>query len=760
MTPQENLKTMGTWPVFLTAISTILGAILFLRFGYAVAHVGLVSTLMIVFVGHLVTVPTALAVAEIATNQKVEGGGAYYMISRSFGLNIGGAIGLALYLSQAISVAFYVIAFTVACRDLLHWADVAHGVAIDPMWVNLGVMALLTVLMVGKGANLGVKALYIVVVLLFSALVLFFLGSGPGNPNLSPLATIPDVLTTASGETVNRFSFFEVFTFIFPAFTGIAAGLGLSGDLKDPRSSIPKGTIWATVVGIVIYIAVAIKLWWSAPLEALAADELYMENIALWGPIIPIGLAAAAMSSALGSVMVAPRTLQAIAADEIFPAGMSAWLKQGRGSQNEPVRASLATCAIAFVFVLMGDINAVAEIISMFFMVTYGAICLVSFLEHMAADPSYRPTFRSHWSISLMGAVLCVVLMFGMNPTYATASLIIMVLIHAWVSRLGGGQRGMVRLFRGVIFQIQRFLQLALQMSDDDDLEESTGWRPFVLAISPDTFDRQEGFDMVRWVAYRHGFGTYMHFVKGFLSEETQAEAKQAQAQLVKRARGNRSRVHLDTIISPSYTSAIAQCIQLPGISGMCGRGPSLRTTCHAWMAPTPHSSQVLHFKVAAVWLSGKQPVLDGVFAGPAGQPRPTHGQLWAVGGVGFGPGVVAEQRSEVWQQARHPFVDHARRQRQLQPDDFAGLHLAGPSRLERREHQRVFPSRRRECRRGGGVACKHRGGPLAHRGAKHRARHPPLQFCADHQEQIGRCGSCHSWIPSVRHRNHGRGRL
>ena len=146
MTPQENLKTMGTWPVFLTAISTILGAILFLRFGYAVAHVGLVSTLMIVFVGHLVTVPTALAVAEIATNQKVEGGGAYYMISRSFGLNIGGAIGLALYLSQAISVAFYVIAFTVACRDLLHWADVAHGVAIDPMWVNLGVMALLTVL--------------------------------------------------------------------------------------------------------------------------------------------------------------------------------------------------------------------------------------------------------------------------------------------------------------------------------------------------------------------------------------------------------------------------------------------------------------------------------------------------------------------------------------------------------------------------------------------------------------------------------------
>jgi hypothetical protein len=204
----------------------------------------------------------------------------------------------------------------------------------------------------------------------------------------------------------------------------------------------------------------------------------------------------------------------------------------------------------------------------MFFMVTYGAICLVSFLEHMAADPSYRPTFRSHWSISLMGAVLCIVLMFGMNPTYATASLLIMVGIHAWVSRRGGGQKGMVRLFRGVIFQLQRALQLALQMSDDDDLEEATGWRPFVLAISPDTFLRKEGFDMVRWVAYRHGFGTYMHFIKGFLSHDTQEDARLAQAELVKRARGNKSRVHLDTIISPSYTSAIAQCIQLPGISG------------------------------------------------------------------------------------------------------------------------------------------------------------------------------------------------
>ena len=108
----KTKANFGTMPVFVTAISTILGAILFLRFGYAVGQTGLIGAFAIIILGHLVTIPTALAVAEIATNQKVEGGGAYYIISRSFGLNIGAVIGITLFLSQAISVAFYIIAFS------------------------------------------------------------------------------------------------------------------------------------------------------------------------------------------------------------------------------------------------------------------------------------------------------------------------------------------------------------------------------------------------------------------------------------------------------------------------------------------------------------------------------------------------------------------------------------------------------------------------------------------------------------------------
>ena len=205
----------------------------------------------------------------------------------------------------------------------------------------------------------------------------------------------------------NSDNFFYVFTIIFPAFTGISAGLGLSGDLKDPKKSIPRGTLIATIVGAFIYVMVALKLVTSTSLENLANNQMVMSDIAIWGPIIPIGLACAAISSALGSIMVAPRTLQALGKDQIFPSKkFDAWIAKGREQDNEPINGSVITCFIAFFFIYVGDINFVAQIISMFFMVTYGAICLISFLEHFSGDPSYRPTFKSRWYISLLGAVL------------------------------------------------------------------------------------------------------------------------------------------------------------------------------------------------------------------------------------------------------------------------------------------------------------------------------------------------------------------
>lgn len=555
---RNNSLQLGTMPVFLTSIATILGAILFLRFGYAVANISLLGTIALVIVANLVTVPTALAVSEIATNQKVEGGGLYHIISRSFGLNIGAAIGIGLYLSQAISIAFYVVAFTAAFTPYLdNWARLTGYMITDMRIISIPTVLAISALILYKGADIGIKLLYVVIGLLVISLLMFFAGSTEYNSTYSALT-----------ETiVNSDDFFKVFAICFPAFTGIAAGIGLSGDLKNPKVAIPTGTILATIVGGAIYIAVAYKLFLSASPDDLGNNMLIMEKIALWGPIIPIGLAASTISSALGSIIVAPRTLQAIGNDRIFPSEtLNNWLAKGTKKGNEPVNSMFITCGLALVFVAIGSINFVAEIITMFFMVTYGAICLISFLEHFAADPAYRPTFRSRWYISLLGVILCVWLMFKINTLYAIVALALMVLIYLSVTYLNPHKTQMANVFQGVIFQLSRKLQVFLQKADTGEDEDH--WRPSVVCISSHSFERFAAFDLVRWISHKYGFGTFIHLIEGYLSKKTNDQAKHAKQRLIKMADSSKSNVYLDTIISPSYTSAIAQVIQLPGISG------------------------------------------------------------------------------------------------------------------------------------------------------------------------------------------------
>ena len=317
----------GTLPVFLAGISTILGAIMFLRFGYAVGNVGLVGVLAIIFLGHLVTIPTALALAEIATNRKVEGGGEYFIISRSFGTTIGGVIGICLYLSQAISVAFYLIAFAEAFRPIEPFLADTFGVNFDPRFVSIPALIAMLVPVILKGADIGVKMLYVVASVLLLSLISFFLGS--------PIEGFDPEATSLTATTSNPDTFFIVFAIVFPAFTGMTAGVGLSGDLRNPRRSIPRGTLYATLAGMVVYVFIVLKLAWSAPLDALASDQLIMRQIAKWGFMILIGLGCATLSSAIGSALVAPRTLQAVAGDRTLACSSFEYLAESRNRRGQ-----------------------------------------------------------------------------------------------------------------------------------------------------------------------------------------------------------------------------------------------------------------------------------------------------------------------------------------------------------------------------------------------------------------------------------------
>ncbi|MDR2039008.1 MAG: amino acid permease [Bacteroidales bacterium] len=560
---QDRISGFGTGPVYLTAISTILGAILFLRFGYATGMLGFWGAILIIILGHLITIPTALAISEIATNTRVEGGGEYFIISRSFGLKIGSTIGIALYFSQAISVAFYIIAFTESFEPLFNWVSNRFEFNLPRQVVSVPALCLLAYFILRKGSGSGVKMLYVINAILFLSLLLFFLGN-PIDPG--------DDATRIPGNNFglfNKDSFFIIFAICFPAFTGMTAGVGLSGDLRNPGKSIPLGTMGGTITGLIVYMLVVWKLSISASQADLIEDQLIMSRIAVFGAIIiPVGLAACTFSSAMGSIMVAPRTLQAIAGDKSFPfRKINLFLARGKGKTREPFNASFVTFLIALVFVIMGNVNTVAEIISMFFLITYGTLCLISFLNHFGSPPSYRPRFRSKWYFSLAGFLLSVWVMFMINPFYTFLSYIVIIIIYLIVEHYNKDQKGLVNIFKGALFQLNRRLQVFMQKHQSSmDNEE---WRPAAICISPHSFERDKVLDLMKWISYQHGFGTYFHYMEGYYSKQTYSESQEILTQLIDSQKERENTLYIDTMISPSYTSAIAQVIQSPSISGM-----------------------------------------------------------------------------------------------------------------------------------------------------------------------------------------------
>ncbi|MCK4879874.1 MAG: amino acid permease [Bacteroidales bacterium] len=556
-------KTFGTAPVYFTAIATILGAILFLRFGFAVGTLGFWGVIGVILLGHMVTIPTALAISEIATNKRVEGGGEYFIISRSFGLNIGATIGFALFISQAISVAFYIIAFTEAFESLFNWFNTRFGFNLPRQVISVPAMIGLSALILKKGASVGMKTLYVVVAILVVSLVLFFLGS-------TEYAETHTFSFTAAA-TGERGQFFIVFAIIFPAFTGMTAGVGLSGDLKKPGKSIPLGTILATFTGMIVYFFIVWKLASSASPEALSdpANQLVMGDIAIAGGlIIPLGLAASTFSSAIGSILVAPRTLQALAGDRSFPSRkVNALLEKGRGETNEPFNATLVTVAIALVFVIIGDVNTVAGIITMFFMVTYGSLCLISFLHHFGSAPSYRPSFRSRWYLSLIGFVASIWVMFKINTLFALGAYLIMMLLYLYINNYHKNRKGLVSIFTNALFQLNRNLHVYVQQTRKSRSKDE--WRPSAICISRDSFKRDRAFQLLNWISHKYGFGTYIHLIEDYYSKSSRLKSDSELEKLIKGFSGKGTHVYVDTMISPSYTSAVAQAIQLPGISGM-----------------------------------------------------------------------------------------------------------------------------------------------------------------------------------------------
>ncbi len=558
----RKLKSgIGLAQVYGFAIVSMLGSLMFLRFGYALGELGFVGTFLIIVVGFALIVPATLALSELATNQKVKGGGEYNIISRSFGLNLGAPIGIALFLAQTISIAFYITVFTEAFEPLFIWSKNNFTKELPRQLVSVPAMILLALVVIKYNSKSLFKILFIVFGLIVVSLAMFFLA-----PSNYETESEINIYSFQSGNISTKF--YLVFAIIFPVFTGISTGIGIVGNLKNNVKSIPQGIILATLTGFVIFLIYIWKLSNSFSQDELLVDYQAVKRVAYLGPlIIPLTIAVSAFYLAHLFMTIACRTLTSLGTDGSLPIKslnqMVASSKVvGKGSK----KAILIVCVIAMVFVLKGGVDQIAGIISMLFIITYSAVCLMSFLYHFGSDPSYRPVFRSKWYLSLAGFILGLFLMFKINVYYANISILLMVLLYVIVSKNQKDRAGARVLFKGVLFQLNRSIQIIIQNLKLK--ENSLSWRPSVICVSRSSFERQNALNLLEWISFRFGFGTYLHLIEDHFSENSFLQVAEVKNKLLSN-KGLKSRVYVDTLVSPSYSNAISQAIQLPGISGM-----------------------------------------------------------------------------------------------------------------------------------------------------------------------------------------------
>ncbi|MBO4492232.1 MAG: amino acid permease [Lentisphaeria bacterium] len=391
--------------VFLPSILTILGVVMFMRLGTIVGELGVLGALGILLFAESIAVATGLSISAISTNTPVQSGGPYFLISRALGPGFGSAIGLTYYVSQSLSVPFYIIGFTEATITYF------PGLAPYTLWVSL--IPLLTLFAIAMiGANWAIRTQYVIFFVLGISILAIFaaaLGAPPDS------ARFLDTLHAMPGKKVDILILAASFAVFFPAVTGFLAGVNMSGDLEDPRKSIPRGTMSAITVGFVIYAAEIMLFgaaWPREDLTASAYGTLVRNALFHTGFLIFAGMAAATLSSALGTLIGAPRILQAFAADRIFKPLNP--FSRGRGQTNEPVPAMILTLIISAAVIFFGTyskgnaLNIVAKLVTMFTLCTYAIINISAAVEDYASNPSFRPHFRLfHYLVGCYGAVAC-----------------------------------------------------------------------------------------------------------------------------------------------------------------------------------------------------------------------------------------------------------------------------------------------------------------------------------------------------------------
>ncbi len=452
--------------VFTPSILTILGVIMYLRLPWVVGNAGLYAGLGVIAVAHVVSVCTGLSISSIATDKKVGAGGPYYIISRSLGLPIGGTLGLALFIGLAFSISLYVIGFSESF--LAYW-----GWEVNVTTIRIcGTLVLICLTIVTLiSTSLAIKMQYVIFALIILSLV--SIGFGSYQPAPTEAVTAP----AEGGESMA-----VIFGIFFPAVTGFTAGVNMSGDLKDPKKAIPGGTIAAILVGLIVYVGLAWYLALKVPRQALIEDPEVLLKVAYFDWAVVGGIWGATLSSALGSILGAPRILQAVSGDRIMPR----FLAKGVGPSNEPRNALVVAFAIGEAGILIAELDAIARIVSMVFLATYGFLNISCAIESLVS-PDFRPAFKIPRAVSWVGAATCVLLMIQLDLLAMLGSTVLLAGLFLILSRkqltldAGDAWEGVwSSLVRSGLWRLSR------------GTSQQRNWRPNILAFRPAGADKRD----------------------------------------------------------------------------------------------------------------------------------------------------------------------------------------------------------------------------------------------------------------------------
>ncbi|MBD3181578.1 Na-K-Cl cotransporter [Candidatus Poribacteria bacterium] len=486
---KSGRKKFGTFSgVFTPTLLTILGVIMFLREGWVVGNAGLLGGWLIILFAFTITILTGLSMSSITTNIRIGAGGAFSIISQSLGLEMGGSIGVPLYLSQALAAAMYIFGFRAG------WLYIFPDH--PPIAVDMIAFAVLFIISF-VGANLAFRVQYFIMAIIGASLVSVLGTVFTGG--LQESVTWWGNFRGAPETGFQGGNFWTVFAVFFPAATGIMAGANMSGELEEPRRSIPVGTLSAIGLSLIIYMVLAYWLARVATPSELTENYTIMIDRALWSPVVLAGLLGATFSSGLSSMVGAPRILRALGERDILPGGD--WFAKSSES-GQPRNASWITGGIVFIALLLRNLNAIAPLITMFFLIAYAMINVVVFIEQSLGLISFRPLFKVPRYVSFLGALGCIFAMFIVNPVFSLVAIAIVVIFYGILVR-----RHMQAPFEDVRSGLFASLaEWAAKKVSELASSQERAWKPNLLVPVEDPSELRGYFRFIHSITYPKGY--------------------------------------------------------------------------------------------------------------------------------------------------------------------------------------------------------------------------------------------------------------